>query len=662
MALISRFAAYLRRSGRGGLSVRARIQVLSVIAFVGFCGVASVFWWSQSRISDAFEAAAANNALAADARDAEAVAAHLFAAHQSYLRVPSQNGMERILAYESQARDILNRINESAVAEPLRVNVLDLIDSLDGIQGSLAQLHEAQMKIGFDAASGLRGELSGAATALEIVFVGLETADDTFFAAGAARRALAEVVMAQKTLLAGEEANIEAALAELATALPFGGEAREAVAAYRMSLEELSAAANARGNGIYLLETLLELLEPGFGALKETASEGAAKAGDDLVANRDAAVLVMAGVIIIALFLSVTASLIAGRSITGPLNRLRAVMEKLARGDADTEIPNADGHDEISAMARTVAVFRDNALERQRLRAEQDHEVSVREARAGKVDELIHGFERTIEQALESLRAAAGELTGAATAVEMAAETVSQEADRAGGAVGVAAQNVGSAASATEELAASIGEIVKQTSHSTEIAGRAVEGTRSTAATMAALADAAGQIDQFMEMIRGIADQTNLLALNATIEAARAGEHGRGFSVVAHEVKALAAQTTRATEEISIKVTAIQSTSAGAAEAIDGVSQVISEMNAITSAVAASIDQQNGAVQEIAENVGSASGRTREGAEAMAGVSEATLRARATGEAVEGLADRLGREAEDIRSAVTDFLQGVRAA
>jgi len=243
-----------------------------------------------------------------------------------------------------------------------------------------------------------------------------------------------------------------------------------------------------------------------------------------------------------------------GRSITNPLEKLAGAMKRLADGDTSAQLPASDSRDEIGAMARTVVVFRDNMIERERLAAIQHESNAAREQRGEAIAASIHRFRASIEQALSRLREASGRLEGASGSMNTAADAVSSEAKAAENSVGAASVNVTTVASSIEELAVSISEIAAHATKSTDVARRAVAESKRTVTTMSELGNVANRIGEVIGLIQAIAGQTNLLALNATIEAARAGDAGRGFAVVASEVKSLAAQTARATEDIAAQI------------------------------------------------------------------------------------------------------------
>jgi len=355
-------------------------------------------------------------------------------------------------------------------------------------------------------------------------------------------------------------------------------------------------------------------------------------------------------------------SLLIGSSITRPLHGLAGAMQQLADGDTNASIPATDARDEIGEMARTVIVFRDNMIEREKLATIQTDASHTQARRNDTIAHTITEFKHSVENALGKLRGASMKLEMSSTDLNKAADTMSADARTAEQRVAAASDNVTTAAGSVEELAASIGEIASQAAKSTDVAGRAVSEAQRTVTTMSQLGNAATRIGEVVGLIQAIAGQTNLLALNATIEAARAGEAGKGFAVVASEVKSLAGQTAKATEEIAEQIGSIQSAAADAAHAIEQVNAIIGDMSAIATTVAATVDQQNSAIASIAEGVSRASGEARSGAEAMSKVAGVTTDARSTAADVKDLADAVAVEAENLEAEVRQFLTNVQAA
>jgi methyl-accepting chemotaxis protein len=351
------------------------------------------------------------------------------------------------------------------------------------------------------------------------------------------------------------------------------------------------------------------------------------------------------------------------RSITRPLGQLGARMRDLAEGQLDAAIPGIDRGDEVGVMAKTVQVFKDNAI---RIRGLEQVEAEAQQRAADERRQAMHDiagdFERSVSGIVQSVASAAQNMQTTAQSMTSTASDASSRAATVGAASESASTTVGTVAAAAEELSSSVGEIARQVAQSREVASRAVSDAEQTNATVQLLSTGAEKIGEVVQLIHSIASQTNLLALNATIEAARAGESGRGFAVVASEVKALASQTAKATEEISAQVAAMQASTANAVHSISGISDTIAKMSEITLAISGAVEEQGAATREIARNIQSVAAGSSEISDHIGGVAEA---AAATGEAasqVLGNARDLDAQSESLRSAVDDFLGKVRAA
>ena len=350
------------------------------------------------------------------------------------------------------------------------------------------------------------------------------------------------------------------------------------------------------------------------------------------------------------------------RTIAGAVQTMTRAMQTLAQGDTKVEIPARGRGDEIGAMAAAVQVFKENAIERIRLEAEQAAETEAKEKRTKAIEKLIGEFDGQMASILRTVSSAATELDSTAQSMAATAEETSRQATASAGAAEQTSANVQTVASAAEEMTSSLMEISRQVSRSTGIANDAVNQAEQTDATVQGLAEAAQKINEVVELISTIAGQTNLLALNATIEAARAGEHGKGFAVVASEVKNLASQTARATQDITAQIASIQGETNGAVTAIRGIGGTIRQMNEITTTIAAAVEEQNAATAEISRNVAQAAAGTREVSLNVGQVMEASAQTGSAATQVLGAASELSQQAEMLRSEVERFLAGIRAA
>ncbi|CAO3408272.1 methyl-accepting chemotaxis protein [Azospirillum largimobile] len=407
---------------------------------------------------------------------------------------------------------------------------------------------------------------------------------------------------------------------------------------------------------------------------QDTASQGyivdaALAAVDQMVARADAQAAhatrdaIVAGLLVVAaIVLTIAGMIVAKRRVSDPIRSMTDAMRRLADRDMAVEIPGLDRSDEIGGMATAVTVFRDSMITADRLATEQAREQAAKEKRAAHLEALMRDFDAKAMHIVETVASAATEMQGTAGAMSTTATQASEQATAVAAASEQASANVQTVASATEELSASILEIGRQIAASTRISGEAVTQADQTNTTMRVLVEAADQIGHVVEMINTIAAQTNLLALNATIEAARAGEAGKGFAVVAGEVKALASQTARATDEIQAKVREIQLATGGAQEAIQGIGQTIGRISEITTTIAAAIEEQGAATRDIASNVTEAARGTTSVSSTIVGVNQAVLETGSAATEVLDAASSLAREAETLRGEVTSFITAVRAA
>jgi methyl-accepting chemotaxis protein len=380
-----------------------------------------------------------------------------------------------------------------------------------------------------------------------------------------------------------------------------------------------------------------------------------------------------------------------GTGISRPLNRMRKAMNVLAEGDKTVDIPGVNRRDEVGDMARAMGVFKDSLVRAEQLeeqgrrereaareaearRQQKEREVEQMELqqrtfeeneqreRVARKDEIIAAFDKTINGVIQTL-------ASATTMMKSSAETMSattSQANHLATAVAAASEeataNVQTTASSAEDLYASIQEISRQVTQSNQIAQNAVEKARQTNEKVEGLADAAQKIGEVVNLINDIASQTNLLALNATIEAARAGEAGKGFAVVASEVKSLATQTGKATEEIGAQIASIQAATTDAVQAIKDIGSTIGQLGEIATSVATAVTQQGSATRDIASSVQQAAAGTQDVSSNISQVTEAAMQSQSASDKILSAVDELARQGDVLRGEVDRFLADVRAA
>ncbi|CAK0773658.1 methyl-accepting chemotaxis protein [Azospirillaceae bacterium] len=364
----------------------------------------------------------------------------------------------------------------------------------------------------------------------------------------------------------------------------------------------------------------------------------------------------------IALVIAGIAWKVLGRTIVAALLQLESVMKRLAHGDLAVDVPCRKRTDEIGAMAQAVQIFKDDLFHIEDLRRQQQDEINAKIRRQAAANQLIQDFSGAVSGVLKILGDASSDMFSRAESMCAISSEATKRTAAISDATRHAAANVQMVAEAGKALTKTIHDISCQVTEAASIARKTVSDTRQANIVMEKLGGSAQRIGEVVKLIKNIAGQTHLLALNATIEAARAGAAGKGFVVVANEVKNLADQTAKATEEITEQISSVQNDANNALNAIGGILEVIVRIDGITSSIATAINHQTVATREIADNVGSATDETQRVSTMIITVGDAISSTKKSAEDVLNASHSLSEKADGLRSEVESFLAVINDA
>ncbi len=402
--------------------------------------------------------------------------------------------------------------------------------------------------------------------------------------------------------------------------------------------------------------------EPKLQALASHFVDSAETAGAKVRDISSFAMLSMVIVALAGLALLAAGTVLIARRITAPLLALTGKMTRLAENDFDLELPEEHRRDEIGAMARAVAVFRENGIARQELEQRKAEEDARNTRVQERQNEAIGEFRDAIARVLESVTTTAGSLGNASSSLTQTASETRAQSDAVSAATGEAATSIQTVAAGATELSASIQEISVQVQGNSRVAQEAREQTEETRNRIAGLEEASGRISEIVALIQDIAEQTNLLALNATIEAARAGEAGKGFAVVASEVKNLATETANATVEIGRQVGEIQSETSAAVSNIRAIAERVDGMSEMATLIAAAVEEQSAASHEISSNIETTAASTKQVSSSVVDVARSVRATDETAGSVSSAASDLNGATRELDRTIQHFLGRLREA
>jgi methyl-accepting chemotaxis protein len=562
--------------------------------------------------------------------------------------------------------DDLKTMVKAAGYADLSERIAVIHDAFENYGNDFAVLALDQARIGLTETAGLTGSLR---KAVDVIEAGVSKINDPKLTSGllAMRRHEKDFMLWRDEKYAAEFDKAVVAFSVVLTEMDLLYDAQEKLSLnldrYRRDFAEWVSGARAVARAETDIMKTFSDFEPKVTETLKEIDRLAAMADASELALREAMKTRMAVALGLAALIMCALSWLLGRAISQPVSAMTSALTRLAAGDFNVALPGLDRRDEIGAMAGAARIFKDNMIETERLRAEQlaDQQALSRQRRDERL-RLASDFQQAVGSIVDNLSSEATELEAAASTLTRTAGTTLELSSVVSEASGEASDNIQSVAAAIEEMSSSVGEISRQVAQSSNIAQTAVGHARTTDARITALSDAAGRIGDVVKLITGIAEQTNLLALNATIEAARAGEAGRGFAVVAQEVKALAAQTARATDEIGVQIFGMQRATGESVDAINQISAVILQISEVSGIIAAAVEEQGAATREIARNVQlAASGAAQVGGAIVSVHQGAADTGSASGQVLSS-AQSLSSQAGRLKLEVESFLASIRAA
>lgn len=654
------------------LSIRIRLAALACVAAFSLVALSATFLVGERQKAEVEAQAQQYETLARMTRDAKIASLEMRQAEKNYLLFAEEKYREEYDRQGRMARQLLLGMEEFEEGAVFSQQISGAIADLESHARQFSVMSGHMTVMGTSPTTGLRGRLTSTS---QEVFAAIENVrkefawanfDPVVFSFKEMQNAMLEFLVTNDMGSMMEfnlrNSAFEEALGNLAVHNDQRASIKAAFTAYHSTANEMFTTATFANMETKKLDDIFIAFSPRISDILTRVEGARHESFETAKAQQEFLQMLVLGLCAVFLIAFIAISFLISRSITRPLQNLVGRMAEVSSGKLDVEIPYLKAKNEMGDMARALVVFKDNAVEREKLSHAQAEDQAHQRKRQEEVFALIAAFEGKVQSIIDRVTAAFQKLNEQSDMLSHNSSEVDAKAANAATAVKTAAESVSYAADSAQMLNQSIDQIAENTSQSSTVSERAVKEASRSTEIMTSLDEGAQKIGEVVVLIQTIAEQTNLLALNATIEAARAGEAGKGFAVVASEVKALATQTAKATEEISTQIAAIQASTGDAQMALGTVDGIINEMAELAKGITRAVEEQKEAVDQITSSVQSAAAGANEGAQNMDDVRSASHVASETAKVVETLSDELNQQTKVLREEILSFLDNVKAA